>query len=82
MGDGRYARPSLEKEGAISPNPSPNSSGLSSQSCLIRAIEIRTGAAFWQLFDSDELFHRLPQSMMLSSNMHESQIMTHSSAKS
>jgi hypothetical protein len=49
---------------------------------LIRALEIETGAAHWQLFDSDELFYTLPQSMMLSSNMRESQIITDSSSKS
>jgi hypothetical protein len=52
----------LKKKNTIRPNPSPNSSGLSSQNSLIRAIEVKTGPVFRQPLYSDEILLALPQS--------------------
>jgi hypothetical protein len=66
----------------IQADPSPNSSGLCIAKFFNPGNRSQTRPAFRQPLYSDALIHALPQSTILSSSLHESQIMTHSPAKS
>jgi hypothetical protein len=73
---GRYDLLFLRKENPISPNPQPELQRPFIAKFLVPGIEVTAGPAFRQPLYSDALFHALPQSTILSSSLHESQIMT------